>query len=72
MDRDQFDDDGESHDFTDTENEHFSAPGQFVQRTFQEADYEDELSLDSANARRDRTHNDNNDIRATAKSNARQ
>lgn len=33
---DRFQDDGESHDFSDTENEHFSAPGQFVQRTFQE------------------------------------
>ena len=71
MDRDRFEDDGESHDFTDTENEHFSAPGQFVPQTFQEADFEDEFSQSSNQAHRDRTHN-KADIRATAKSNARQ
>ena len=33
-DNDRYEDDGESQDFSDTENEHFSAPGQIVQRTF--------------------------------------
>ena len=69
---DRYEDDGESHEYSDTENEHehFSAPGQFVQRTFQEADL-DNISLESCQARKDRSKQYSIDIRKTAKTNTR-
>lgn len=69
---DRYEDDGESQEFSDTENEHehYSVPNQIVQRTFQEADL-DNLSLESCQARRDRSKQYSIDIRKTSKTNTR-
>ena len=72
MEDDRFEDEGESQNFSDTENEHFSAPAQIVQRTFQEADFDrNDFSNESWKARRDKSHSAVMDIRKTAKTNIR-
>ena len=72
LDDDRYEDYGESQDFSDTENEHFEAPGANNARTMR--DRQGNISMESNEIERaDRTNRDDgkNNIRATAKTNIR-
>ena len=63
----RYEDDGRSQDFSDTENEHFSAPVGIPTRQRRD----DNVSLDSGEAQRDVTAHNLREIRSTVKTNAR-